>query len=351
MDVGYYIGELLGQHGEVSVPGLGYFAHTRVNGYYNEKDEKFYPPGYSVQFDPQFIEDDALAQHIAANKNISVASSKYFIEKYVANLRYLAASGETPIAEIGWFKVDLGKLEFRSNNNLSTDPEFFGFPAVSLHKVGTAPKMVTVVEEVDQIETNEQQFETDQEHEAYLLELTTKRRRKTLWVFVILLLLLGGLFYYLYNKYDRSAFDLEKKEPANTDSIAKAKPEPVKKPKSVLVGDSSQMADDDETVIIAKRNGTVDSVSIAPPDTTSIKGLHFEILGGTFANNEEANRAIANYKSLGIDSKILQNVPGKKKKVTLGSFATRQEAIDAQKKLLNTGKIKSASMYIQQYNK
>ena len=78
MDVGYFISELLGQHGNVSVPGLGYFTHTRVNGYYNEAEETFYPPGYSVHFEPQLVEDDSLSQYIADNKHISLASSKYF---------------------------------------------------------------------------------------------------------------------------------------------------------------------------------------------------------------------------------------------------------------------------------
>ncbi len=88
MDVSFYIGELLKQHGEISVPGLGYLVLARVSGYYNEAEGKFYPPHHLVQFDLQQIEDDdTLTQHIADVKNISLASSKYFTEKYINTIK------------------------------------------------------------------------------------------------------------------------------------------------------------------------------------------------------------------------------------------------------------------------
>jgi len=350
MDVGYFISELLGQHAEVNVPGLGYFAHTRVNGYYNESEGKFYPPGYNVQFDPQFIEDETLTQYIADNKNISLASSKYFTEKFVANLKYLAATGEVALADIGYFYTDQYALTFRSNNNLSTDPEFFGYPAITLHKIGHIPAAVEAAPAIAHVQrdVNVPQFETDEEHEAYLVDLTAKRRRKTLWTFVILALLFAALIVYLVNKYDRSVFDLEKKPvKANTPASKKAPA-----PKRVLVVDSSKAASDADTIIVAKKGGAIDSIAIKAKDTVTIPaGPHFEIMGGSFSTLTEANRAISNYKSIGFTARILENVPGRKKKVTLGSFSTRQQAIEAQQKILNTGKIKSASMYIQQYHK
>ena len=210
MDVGYFISELLGQHGEVNVPGLGYFAHTRVNGYYNDSEGKFYPPGYNVQFDPQFVEDDVLAQSIAQSRNISVASARYFTEKYVVNIKQQAIGAEMPLGEVGWFYTQGGALSFRSNNNLSTDPEFFGLPAITLHKKGAKPAQVAPLEEAPVPDANTPQFETDEEHEAFLIDHTRKRRTKTVWAFVILAILLGGLFAFLYSKYDRSVFNLDK---------------------------------------------------------------------------------------------------------------------------------------------
>lgn len=367
MDVGYFISELLGQHGDVSVPGLGYFVHTRINGYYNEPEDKFYPPRYDVQFDPQFIDDDSLAQHIADNKKISLASAKYFKEKYVANLKYLAATGETAVADIGWLSMDDQKLVFRTNNDIDTDPEFFGLPAVKMYKLGQQPAKVD--EPVDEpaplpepIMEGEQQFETAEEHEAYLVQLTSKRKRKTLWVFITLAVLLTALIYFLYSKYDRSVFNLEEtKTKAKKDSVAR-------KPKKRVVAmlDTNKKVIGGDTIEIVKRNEglkqyvtQVDTsrnkkpaiVAAAPAVAKdSIAGPHYEILGGSFKTIAQANAAIDNYKKMGFDARILNNVPGKNRKITLGTFATRAQAIAGQQKILNTGKLRAAELYIQPYD-
>ena len=82
MDIAYFISDLLGEQGELSVPNLGYFVQMRMNAYYNEQENIYYPPHYSVQFDPQVIDDDdSLASYITEKKKISLASAKYFIEK------------------------------------------------------------------------------------------------------------------------------------------------------------------------------------------------------------------------------------------------------------------------------
>src|SRR6478735_266105 len=113
MDVGNFISDLLAQHGDVSVPGLGYFALTRINGHYNEQEGKIYPPAYSVQFDPQVIEDETLTQYIADKKNISLASSKYFTDKFINNIKLQAQSEEVALANLGWFYTQGDQLFFR----------------------------------------------------------------------------------------------------------------------------------------------------------------------------------------------------------------------------------------------
>lgn len=372
MDVGYFIGELLAQHGEVMVPGLGYFAHTRVNGHYNDREGRIYPPRYSVQFDPQFIDDDTLAQYIADNKSISLASSKYFTEKYVANLRHLATTGDAAIANLGWFFTEDFKLAFRSNNELNTGPDFFGYPPINIYKLGTQPDELPAqpqfnygttapaqVADTTEPEEEAPQFETDAEHEAYLVDLTAKRKRKTLITFVILAILLSGLIYFLYMKYDRSAFNLE--EPAKTTTVKK---DSVAKPKKIaVVKDTAKKdASDDSITIVrfdkqktfvaekdtAKRK--VISFGVTPPPDTVATGPHYEILGGSFKTMEKANAAIEAYKKKGFTASVLDNVAGPSRKVTLGSYKTRAEAIAAQRKILATGKIKPAEIYIQPYN-
>jgi|GEM_PF-901306 hypothetical protein len=150
MDVGFYLGELLMQQGEVSVPGLGYFVQVRVSGYYDEATRKFHPPYHQAQFDAQSIDDDALAEYIAAKKNISVASAKYFAEKYITNLKQQALLGEVPIGNLGWFYTELAQLTFKPADKIIDDTIFYGFEPISINKIGD----VEAIEERPKVELN-----------------------------------------------------------------------------------------------------------------------------------------------------------------------------------------------------
>jgi hypothetical protein len=136
MDVGFYLGELLMQQGEVSVPGLGYFVQVRMSGHYDEAERKFHPPYHQAQFDVQSIDDDALAEYIAVKKNISVASAKYFAEKYITNLKQQALIDEVPIGNLGHFYTELTQLTFKPADKIIDDTIFYGFEPVSINKIG-----------------------------------------------------------------------------------------------------------------------------------------------------------------------------------------------------------------------
>jgi cell division septation protein DedD len=150
MDVGFYLGELLMQQGEVSVPGLGYFVQVRVSGYYNEEERKFYPPYHQAQFDVQSIDDDALAEYIANKKNISVVSARYFAEKYITTLKQQAMISEVPIGNLGWFYTELSQLVFKPADKIIDDTIFYGLEPVSISKIGD----IQQVEERPKVQLN-----------------------------------------------------------------------------------------------------------------------------------------------------------------------------------------------------
>ncbi|WP_214069928.1 SPOR domain-containing protein [Mucilaginibacter sp. dw_454] len=151
MDVGFYLGELLMQQGEVSVPGLGYFVQARVSGYYDENERKFYPPYHQAQFDPQSIDDEALSEYIAAKKNISVASARYFAEKYITNLKQQALITEVPLGNLGWFYTELAQLSFRPAAKIIDDSIFYGLEPVKVNKANDVRRFE---EQVPKVELN-----------------------------------------------------------------------------------------------------------------------------------------------------------------------------------------------------
>src|ERR1700743_1058914 len=103
MNIADYLSELLSQHDEVSLPGLGYFVRERVNGYYNDRLAKFYPPHHRVKFVEELRDDDIFVQYVADKKNISLASSKYFVEKFISKLKEDAIAGTYIFSDLGQF--------------------------------------------------------------------------------------------------------------------------------------------------------------------------------------------------------------------------------------------------------
>ncbi|RYU90074.1 hypothetical protein EWM62_11065 [Mucilaginibacter terrigena] len=360
MDVGYFISELLAQHGDVSVPGLGYFAHTRINGYYNEAQGKFYPPTYSVQFDPQVIDDETLAQYIADKKNISLASSKYFTEKFVNSVKLQAQMGEAPLGDLGCFYTQDGQLFFKPNTDISTDPDFFGYQPVTLHKLGSAPAEVEPPAEnapaepvepdyaapvaVPQTDSNELRFETDEEHEAYLVDLARKRSRRSVITFVVLAALFTALVVYLVNRYDSSIFNLDQFKSKKT-----AKKETVIAAKIVHVEDTVKTTLPTDTDSTAVKNvvPVKDTIAKTPPVVNNnITGPRYEILAGAFKTMEKTTIEMDKYKKMGFEPHIALGVPGKKHNISLGTYKSAGEANTAMDKILNTGKLTPKQVYI-----
>jgi hypothetical protein len=138
MDIAYYVSELLGELGEVNVPGLGNFTQRKIDGYYNEEEAKFYPPAHAVHYTPNFAEDDILAEYIAEQKKISLASSKYFTEKYVNSVKQEAILKDVPLADLGFIRFVVHEFHFKCEGAWASDPAFFGYPQIAVKKLGSS---------------------------------------------------------------------------------------------------------------------------------------------------------------------------------------------------------------------
>ena len=77
-------------------------------------------------------DDDTFAQYVADKKNISLASSKYFVEKFITKLREDASHSRYLFADLGSFQADAGQLVFKPNEKIAADPAFYGYPAVDV---------------------------------------------------------------------------------------------------------------------------------------------------------------------------------------------------------------------------
>jgi cell division protein FtsN len=374
MDVGFYLGELLMQQNEVSVPGLGYFALTRMSSYYDENRGRFYPPHHQVQFDTQTIDDDDLAEYIARKKNISVASAKYFTEKYISDLKQEALTGMFAIGNLGWFYTDNDQLAFKPANKIVDDTIFYGYEAIQINKTGglqvheepdepkkeftffqkpvepeeTAKEEFTEAEdaliEAPQVDIDEkirelkEQNATEEVYTEYEEEETGKARR--LWIIaIIILVLLGGGLFALY-QYNPSIFNVRNTPVGDTVKHKTIVPKP------------DSVKNDTAKTDTAKTN----SVKTVAPDTVAkVKTVapaaveaaetftttRYEVIVANCNDTTAAMSIIQKLKGRGLDAKIVANAPGHAIMVSAGTYKTFSAAKSAAVNLINTGKIRS----------
>ncbi len=343
MDIANYLSELLGRHSKVGVPGLGFFTQVRVNGYYNNAEGKLYPPGYQVQFSSEPFEDDTLVEHIAQKKNISLASSKYFTEKYITGLKQDAALKEVPFANLGWFYMNNGEIAFKPGENHNEGPEFYGFTPIAIKKLNqpepekpavplpftVAPQLITPpAPTADQPEVYE-----DEETEE-------KTRSGSPWLIALIVLLVIAVAAFAIYKYNPALFGFGKQPAKPVNGQTKTQP--------AAAADSA----DDSNKTAPPLLDTA-SKAISKPDTTLKKTVatadtagktEYVIFAGSFKTQTKSDEAVKIFKSVGVDARTWHGPgSGKRIKIIIGSFSTSAEAETERLKLVKAKKIDQKS--------
>jgi len=334
MNLADYLSELLGMHDEVSVPGLGYFVRERINGYYNDKEAKFYPPHHRVKFVPELREDDTFTQYVADKKNISLASSKYFAEKFIAKLRDDASRGTYIFAELGQFNMMGDQLVFKPYDKIAADPAFYGYEPVNIYKKNepsfgapvksyfAEPESKPVIEPASAPKAAV--YEPEPAKEEYYEE-EYRKRGVSLWaILLIALVVLGVAAFGVYHFFPDKVHALYNKVIGKQDTVVKVK--------HVKAVDTTKKAPVVDTL--------TQTASIIPSERWEI------IYERSYKNFPSAMAAVRLLKSKGLDAKVVPDDPGKYIKVSVGTFNTNKEADSAMKVFIKDRKISSKS-YIQ----
>jgi hypothetical protein len=338
MDIANYLSELLGRHGKISVPDLGHFTQVRVNGYYNDAESQFYPPAYQIQFYPEPVEnDDTLVQYIAEKKNISLASSKYFTEKYITGLRQDAATKDVAFANLGWFYMNEGQITFKPNEQRGDGSDFYGYAPVAIKKLYQEPEKP--VPPPLPFSLSAQVSTTDQPQEYIADEQEETKRSISVWVIaLIIIVVIAGAAFGLY-QYNPALFNSDKQ--AAKPVTEQPKTSPVTKTDSTDA-DTAPPHIDTASKAISKPDTALNKPVANAADT--VAKPQYVIFAGSFKKVATSELAIKNYKSIGVDARIL-NGPGAGRliKVIIGSFATYKEGETLRLKLVKSGKLRKDS--------
>ncbi|MDR3694317.1 hypothetical protein [Mucilaginibacter sp.] len=336
MNLADYLSELLGQQDEVSVPGLGYFVRLRIKAYYSDSEGRFYPPHHQIKFVPEIKEDDTFAQYVADNKNISLASSKYFVEKFISKLKEDAARGKYLFADLGSFFTEQGQLVFKPNDRIPADPAFYGYPPVDIPKIGAPVSADTKKPAFNQTQSVTSPPAPPAEvstayvkpvpQPQYYEEDVEPKKTISVWLIVLITVAVLALAVFGFYKFYPSAFD-KVKDTFNKITGKTAVIAPAVKP--MVKPDTGK-----KTVVLTDTNK---KKTVAPIDT--VKPSRFEAVADKVIHLEKANERVKYLKSMGLNAYIILDAPGPLIKVSVGSFKTYNEADSLINALLITGRI------------
>jgi hypothetical protein len=345
MNLADYLSDLLGQRDEVSVPGLGNFMRTRVNAAYNEAEGRFYPPYHQVAFVPKPKDDEIFAQYVADEKNISLASSKYFVEKFVNKLREDAATGKYLFADLGSFQSNGGdQLIFKPNERIPADPAFYGYSPVDIFKIGqplSVDSRKPVFEHVQEPVVAEQPpvaaappviptpRQIVQQPDYYEDEVETKKGISA-WVIILIAVAVIAIGVFALLKFYPSVFD------SVSDEYHKLMDKPVpavirKEVKKDTIKKVIRVVDTSKTATVAKKDTT-------PAPLPS----RFEAIVFKTNNMRSAEIEMKRLKALGYDAYLVTDAPGLGPllKISVNSYTTYSAADSVSNSLLKAGVIK-----------
>ncbi|MGN8057781.1 SPOR domain-containing protein [Pedobacter sp. 22163] len=132
MDILSYLLELLQQRKEVGITGLGTFYKKKYPGRYDKEKQTFLPPGYTLQFSAEVIEEDALANFISAKTNINNDDAHNHIAQFVEEVNQkLELDHEAELQNTGRLFFTEQGLGFEPVKNMNYGSEFYGLPSLT----------------------------------------------------------------------------------------------------------------------------------------------------------------------------------------------------------------------------
>ena len=333
MDIAPYIADLLRQHDEVNVPSLGTFYKKQKSGFYDQEQGLFFPPSYGLDF-RETADNDFLATHISQQKNISLNTASYFIEKFVMQVQSLLATyGHAEIDNLGTLKKSKDGYTFVNSVRFDDQDQHFGLLPVkemALHDltIPVADVSAPVPEAVVEVEAP---VEVVASSETPAEEITKESKKVSSISKIILIaasiILIGIVSYLIYPQ----AFESFRQNTGTPEKKLPAK-QPVKAEVPMTLADSVAEAD---TIYqqLAKQGFEIEKPRDTLEVSTEVKAadpvlpaVTFEIIGAAFARRTEAESYVKSLTAKGVYARIVENMPGSKLKISLGTFNDEKSA-------------------------
>lgn len=333
MEIGLYIAELLGEQDEVSVPGLGTFIKLRIAGSFDELSNVFNPPSYQLAFKEENVSYSGLSHYISSHKNLSIASAEELIKKFISGIKdSLNNSDTSEIKHLGSLYKENDVLTFKAAENFEITGSFYGLKPIAerIIEPSLPPQDQKLIQDKDEIDAPnytkpfEAQDEVDSDTE------TPKARLIPILIisFLAIIATLATLFYFdsSFNQFVKNMYA------SKESSTQAAEPFIDTMNTSASLGLIPGTVDSNMNI----KDTLAENVKSSPKPSTPVtkleqtpslnEGIIYEIIVASFYKESEAKEYIRNAETKGIKAKIVENIPGKMHKISMGTFKDEESA-------------------------
>ena len=397
MDILLYLTELIKSRKEVGIPGLGTFYKRKSPGRYDTKKSSFVPPSYVLDFTTEVKEHVLLSDYISKKANIGTDNAVFQVDQFAQEITRKLENGEiASFGELGILSKSPNGLVFSPQPNSSIDSNFYGMPdlaevsprsedqlsdltetdAIDVQEEKSTLDDQPVYEEIAElriaekivpaisIETPEGMENSEPEYpvqeEEKIVENVWKFEQavpatapETISVFenideeptgmpIYLKIIIAGTIVFaaiialyflkpeLFEKYTNGNNITEKPAPPIvSDSIP---------------NDSTAYADSVAKAGLVPADAAIDTlkdtVATQPIDTA----ISYEIIAASLLNQKEADNFLRQMERKGIPAKVA-NMPGRRVKISIGTFTDEEEAKEQLQLLKKTTKIPGIYIY------
>ncbi|TCC99065.1 HU domain-containing protein [Pedobacter psychroterrae] len=388
MDILSYLTEIVKTRKEVGIPGLGTFYKRKSPGRYDVDTHSFLPPSYVLDFTDELKEQAILRDFISKKGNIAADNAAFYIEQFAREIKEQLDRGEkVKLSELGMLEPGLDGFTFNPENKSNIGFDFYGMPDIKEVPLpaGDHPQQdkptadekqqepadkdeQQVYEEISEVQIAEKvrpaiTIETPEGMEEEPAELPGPKTVENVWKFeepaaletlyepeiineahngmpgylkvilAISVIVIAVIAAYMIKPelFKRPADSNSPLDKSNTLIV------PGNKADAAAYADSVARANIQQVI---PTDSLQDSVLVQQPDTA----ISYEIIAASLLNKKEAENFLKEMERRGIPAKIA-DMPGRRIKVSIGTFIDEETANVQLKLLKKTTKIPGIYIY------
>jgi hypothetical protein len=338
MDISLYIVELITLKDQVIVPGLGKFYKKRLNGFFDEKTETYYPPQQTINFTTEYHHDDKLVQFISDNCAISLTTAYAQLDEYVKEIKIALKNGAFEIPNFGYLSLVKDQISFESSANSEKNDDYFGLNPIAsnLNPIQNIEKEETVLAQPEPASGKEEELYSLAD-QALLASISDEEKKpKNIFQYILIFIIVGIIAADAYIYYQQPAIfnhiftSIGKKpEQALIPKLVVKKPIPdtnaIKKADSIYE-ETDISADLKSRGFEVEKVKDAANVSIQKKSIPKKSDIRYEIIIGLYLKKDEAIKRVALLKSNGINAYIVEDADGPMIKISGATLYDKNEA-------------------------